>query len=98
MVERWTLVDADTIDYEVTIEDPTIYTRPWKINFPKRRAGTGPRGGPRGISVTSTLALANNDPYANELWERACYEGNTESVESIRSIGFKWFTGVTPPK
>ena len=44
MVERWTLADANTIDYEVTIEDPTIYTRPWKINFPKRRAGTGPGG------------------------------------------------------
>jgi hypothetical protein len=26
MIERWTLVDAITIDYEVTIEDPTIYT------------------------------------------------------------------------
>ena len=51
MVERWKLVDANTIDYEVTIEDPTIYTRPWKINFPKRRAGTGPRGEPRGTSV-----------------------------------------------
>ena len=35
MVERWTLVDANTIDYEVTIEDPTIYTRPWKMSFPK---------------------------------------------------------------
>ena len=42
MVERWTLVDANTIDYEVTVEDPTIYTRPWKMTFPKRRAGTGP--------------------------------------------------------
>ena len=60
MVERWTLVDANTIDYEVTIEDPTIYTRPWKINFPKRRAGTGPTG-PRGVTAVrralSTLPL-----------------------------------------
>ena len=98
MVERWRLVEANTVDYEVTIEDPTIYARPWKINFPKRRAGTGPRGAPRGVSVTATLPPTNNDPHANELWETACYEGNTESLVGIRSFGFKWFTGVTPPK
>jgi hypothetical protein len=37
MVERWTRVDANTIDYEITIEDPTIYTRPWTMTYPKRR-------------------------------------------------------------
>jgi hypothetical protein len=31
IVERFTLVDADHINYEATIEDKTIYTRPWKI-------------------------------------------------------------------
>jgi hypothetical protein len=30
-VERLTLVDADTFDYEVTVTDPTVYTKPWKI-------------------------------------------------------------------
>jgi len=98
MVERWTLVDANTIDYEVTIEDPTIYARPWKMTFAKRRAGTGPRGAPRGVTAVSVLPPANNDPYANELWERACYEGNGESLAGIRSLGYKWFPGVTPPK
>jgi hypothetical protein len=97
MVERWTLVDANTIDYEVTVEDPTIYTRPWKMTFPKRRAGTAPSG-PRGVSVASVLPPVNNDPYAKELWETACYEGNNESLQSIHSLGYKWFTGVTPPK
>ncbi len=99
MVERWKLVDANTIDYEVTIEDPTIYTRPWKMNFPKRRAGTGPTGGPRGLTAVSRLPpAATKDPYASELWERGCHEGNTESVEGIRALGYKWFSGVTPPK
>lgn len=32
VVERYTLIDPNTMDYEATIEDPDIYTRPWKIN------------------------------------------------------------------
>ena len=31
VVERITPADSNTINYEATIEDPTIYTRPWKI-------------------------------------------------------------------
>lgn len=37
MVERFTLIDPDTIHYEVTIEDPNVYTSPWRIAFPLRR-------------------------------------------------------------
>ena len=33
VVERWTLVGPDRIEYEVTIEDPKVFTRPWKIAF-----------------------------------------------------------------
>ena len=33
VVERWTLIDPDTINYEATIEDPTVFTRPWKMTF-----------------------------------------------------------------
>ena len=29
VVERLTRVDADTIDYQVTVTDPTIWTAPW---------------------------------------------------------------------
>ena len=97
MIERWRLVDANTIDYEVTIEDPTIYTRPWKMNFPKRRPGTAPAG-PRGVSIASSLSRLDHDPYEKEMWERACFEGNGPTVAGVRSLGFKWFSGVTPPK
>lgn len=31
VVERYTIVDASTISYEASIEDPKVYTRPWKM-------------------------------------------------------------------
>lgn len=37
VVERYTAVDANTLNYEVTLEDPTIYSRPWKISMPLYR-------------------------------------------------------------
>ena len=33
-VERFTRVDADTIDYRFTIHDDTTYTRPWTVELP----------------------------------------------------------------
>ena len=37
IIERFTRVDADTIQYEVTIEDPQMYTHPWKVAIPLNR-------------------------------------------------------------
>ena len=34
--ERFTKVDAKTIEYVITVEDPTMYTRPWTIVLPWR--------------------------------------------------------------
>ena len=31
LVERWTRLDADTIEYAVTIDDPTTWTRAWTV-------------------------------------------------------------------
>lgn len=31
LVERWTRVDSKTIEYAVTIEDPTTWTKPWTV-------------------------------------------------------------------
>jgi hypothetical protein len=33
VVERYRLMDADTIDYEVTIEDQKVFTRPWTMRL-----------------------------------------------------------------
>ena len=33
VVERYTLLNANTINYEATIEDPATFTRPWKISL-----------------------------------------------------------------
>jgi hypothetical protein len=37
IVERFTRVDSGTIQYEATIEDPQIWTRPWKVTLPLKQ-------------------------------------------------------------
>jgi hypothetical protein len=37
VVERFTRMSQDTISYEVTIDDPPMYSRPWKAAFPLTR-------------------------------------------------------------
>jgi len=60
LLERFTRVDPNTINYEVTITDPTTWVRPWKMAFPFRNAARefGPDGAEAGIT------------------EYACHEGN----------------------
>lgn len=37
LIERFTRTDADTLDYAVTIEDPTVWTKPWTVKFEMKR-------------------------------------------------------------
>jgi hypothetical protein len=77
VVERLTLVDANTLDYEATIEDPKVYTRPWTLALP----------------------LVRNQEY-DEIWEEGCHEGIsiTPTISNLRSLGYKFYPGITPPK
>lgn len=38
LVEKFWMIDADTLGYEFTIEDPTTWTEPWTVMFPMQRA------------------------------------------------------------
>lgn len=40
LVERWTRRDAETLDYVVTIHDPTTWTRPWTVVLELSRQST----------------------------------------------------------
>lgn len=37
LVERWTRVGPDTLNYEITIDDPDTWVRPWTLMIPLRR-------------------------------------------------------------
>jgi hypothetical protein len=34
-------IDSETLLYEFTVDDPTVYTRPWRVVWPLKRS-TGP--------------------------------------------------------
>ena len=37
VVERYTAISRDALRYEVTLEDPKVFTRPWKMSMPLYR-------------------------------------------------------------
>ena len=37
LVERFTMLDADTIQYDVTVDDPKVFTTPWRMRMPLHR-------------------------------------------------------------
>jgi hypothetical protein len=38
VVERFTLTDADTMSYQLTVDDPKTWTKPWTVAFPLKRS------------------------------------------------------------
>ncbi|MES2605155.1 MAG: hypothetical protein V4603_09465 [Pseudomonadota bacterium] len=43
LTERYQLIDADTISYEVTLEDPATFSKPWTIKAELQRQTDKPR-------------------------------------------------------
>jgi hypothetical protein len=37
LVERFTPIDADTLDYQFTVDDPSVWTSTWTARFPMHR-------------------------------------------------------------
>ena len=37
LIERFTLIDEDTLQYEVTVNDPTVWTQPWTFSVPMKK-------------------------------------------------------------
>ena len=40
VIERFTRTDAETVDYQFTVEDPNTWTRPWTAAVPPRKVQT----------------------------------------------------------
>ena len=62
LVERFTRVDANTIDYEFMVEDPRTWTQPWRAAYPLR-------------SLHSLMGGVDQMQIP-QMFEYACHEGN----------------------
>ena len=80
VVERFTMVDADTMDFQATVEDPKVLTRPFKLTYRYDRA-TKPRPD---LAKHSAIKADGSSTFWSEaatgpnfqLFEYACHEGN----------------------
>lgn len=62
LVERFTRVNGDTLTYEFTVDDPSVWTQPWSAAWPL-------------ATLESALGVQNDSPVA-QIFEYACHEGN----------------------
>jgi hypothetical protein len=44
LIERWTRTSANSLEYIVTVEDPTLWTRPWTVKQEFARQNEGANG------------------------------------------------------
>ena len=93
VVERWTRLDAETIEYVATMEDPTTWTRPWTVTFELSRQSDAanriykePRCHEGNYGMPGLLAGARAD-------ERAFAEGRGPDPATLCSAGCGGFAG-----
>ena len=84
VVERYTMTDSETITWTMTVEDPTVFTRPW--TFTTAAPMTRQRPG----SNDWSRALRLIDP----AWEHDCHEGNVV-LKHMRNV-YEQTRGTTP--
>ena len=73
-VEYFVPVGPERLEYYVTIDDPTTWTRPWTFMLPWAKD--------RRLSYTDNFGSVVTDPY--QIYEYACHEGNVTVGSSIR--------------
>jgi len=56
VIERWTVVDANTINYAATLDDPKAFTRPWTIAYSFNRLKD------KNYEVWEEACVEGNDP------------------------------------
>ena len=82
VVERFTPIDANTIDYQVTIDDPAMYTRPWTVAIrPTASTSTrATRGTARSRTCCAARARRSDGNSAGDAGERSRDEGQDARV------------------
>ena len=67
VVERYTPINADTLQYEATMTDPKVFTRPWTIRMTIQRQKD--IGTPR-LRVHGDAGRARHSPHVAERFRR----------------------------
>ena len=87
LVERWTRTGPETLEYEVAIEDPTVWTRPWTVkeeftkqNDEENRIYYEPRCNEGNFGLPGLL-------HGRRVQERAFAEGLGPDPRTIDSVG-----------
>ena len=75
LVERLTRVAADTIEYQVTVDDPTTWTKPWTASWPITTLSAGEDRDESGRALLTVPRM----------FEYACHEGNYGLEGQLRS-------------
>ena len=64
LVERWTRTGPSTLEYVVTIEDPSVWTRPWTVTHQENRIYYEPRCNEGNYALPGLLRGARMDELA----------------------------------
>jgi hypothetical protein len=85
LVERFTRVDADTIDYQFTVDDATVFTRPWTAAIPMTQI-KGPLFEYACHEGNYGLPQILSGPRVQEKAEGAANKGRGESTGLLRRL------------